>query len=247
VADRTRGDVQGGVLVEYVGGGGGGSGSGGGAASGGEGASVVKLLELAQVPPERLADFSRLRPFSFFNTNNLWVSLKAVKALVAADALQAPVLVTERVVPGLGHVLELETAAGAAIEFFRRAVGVRVPRSRFLPVKSTADLLAVTSNLYELRHGSLVVSPRREVSTPPVIKLGPEFAHLAGYSERLPHLPDCVDLEHLTVSGNVFFGRGVVLKGTVIIVAESGARIDVPDGSVLEDKVVSGALRIVDH
>ena len=90
---------------------------------------------------------------SVFNTNNLWVNLKAVKALVSADALQSPVLVTERVVPGLGHVLELETAAGAAIEFFRRAVGVRVPRSRFLPVKSTGDLLAVTSNLYELRHG----------------------------------------------------------------------------------------------
>ena len=91
------------------------------------------------------------------------------------------------------------------------------------------------------------MSPRREAASPPVIKLGPEFAHLAGYSERLPHLPDCVDLEHLTVSGNVFFGKGVVLKGTVIIVAESGARIDVPDGAVLEDKVVSGALRIVDH
>ena len=156
-------------------------------------------------------------------------------------------LVTERHVAGLGNVLELETAAGAAIEFFRRAVGVRVPRSRFLPVKSTGDLLAVTSNLYELRHGSLVVSPRREIASPPVIKLGPEFAHLAGYRERLPYLPDCVDLEHLTVSGNVFFGKGVVLKGTVIIVAENGSRIDIPDGSVLEDKVVTGHLRIVDH
>ena len=92
VADRTRGDVQGGVLVEYVSGGGGGggggasaaagaaavaatAGGGAGAGSGGAGAagaagaadaptSVVKLVELAQVPPERLADFSRLRPFS---------------------------------------------------------------------------------------------------------------------------------------------------------------------------------------
>ena len=45
----------------------------------------------------------------------------------------------------LAHILELETAAGAAIEFFDRAVGILVPRSRFLPVKSTADLLAVQS------------------------------------------------------------------------------------------------------
>jgi UTP--glucose-1-phosphate uridylyltransferase len=51
----------------------------------------------------------------------------------------------------------------------------------------------------------------------------------------------------LTVTGDVTFGKGVVLKGTVIIVANHGSRIDIPAGSVLEDKVVSGGLHIVDH
>jgi hypothetical protein len=36
-------------------------------------------------------------------------------------------------------------------QFFRRSIGIRVPRSRFLPVKSTSDLLAVQSNLYDIR------------------------------------------------------------------------------------------------
>ncbi|CAI5975028.1 unnamed protein product [Closterium sp. NIES-65] len=40
-------------------------------------------------------------------------------------------------------VLQLETAAGAAMKFFDRAIGVNVPRSRFLPVKATSDLLLV--------------------------------------------------------------------------------------------------------
>jgi UTP--glucose-1-phosphate uridylyltransferase len=51
----------------------------------------------------------------------------------------------------------------------------------------------------------------------------------------------------LTVSGDVTFGSNVALAGTVIIVANHGSRIDIPDGAVLENKVVSGNLRILDH
>ena len=32
--------------------------------------------------------------------------------------------------------------------------------SRFLPVKKTSDLLLVMSNLYNLDHGSLIMSPK---------------------------------------------------------------------------------------
>jgi UTP--glucose-1-phosphate uridylyltransferase len=54
-------------------------------------------------------------------------------------------------------------------------------------------------------------------------------------------------LDHLTVSGNVMFGRGVSLRGTVIIIANPGDRIDIPPGAILENKIVSGNLRILDH
>ena len=129
----------------------------------------------------------------------------------------------------------------------------------------------------------------RHAATTPIVKLGPEFASLSDFVVRMPHIPDISDLEHLTVSGDVYFGRNVVIKvrplsdtmprrrahqcgrrcvcvlccavlccavlltsgnpgqGTVIIVANEGSRIDLPDGSVLEDKVVTGHLRILEH
>ena len=43
------------------------------------------------------------------------------------------------------------------------------------------------------------------------------------------------------------FGKNVTLKGTVIIIANHGEQIDIPDGSVLENKIVSGNLRILEH
>lgn len=283
VTERTRGDVQGGVLIEYAKAAAAQPGQTPGAAnstgpaasppssspvdgapwppasssststaaavsssSGSTGHGRAKLVEIAQVPLEHINDFKSLKTFNLFNTNNLWVSLKAMKDLVSRDAILPPVIVNERSLGG-SNVLELETAAGAAVEFFRKAIGIKVPRSRFLPVKNTSDLLAVQSDLYEVRHGSLVMSSRREVPTPPIIKLGPEFADLEGYSERLQYIPDMLELDHLTVSGNVYFGRGVVLRGTVIIVANEGARIDVPPGAQIENKVITGNLRILEH
>ena len=39
----------------------------------------------------------------------------------------------------------------------------------------------------------------------------------------------------------------VSLRGTVIIIANHGDRIDIPAGAILENKIVSGNLRILDH
>jgi UTP--glucose-1-phosphate uridylyltransferase len=60
-------------------------------------------------------------------------------------------------------------------------------------------------------------------------------------------LPLVLDLDHLTVSGDVTFGRSVILRGTVIIVAQQNQSIAIPDGSVLENKVITGHLQIMDH
>ena len=45
-------------------------------------------------------------------------------------------------------------------------------RSRFLPVKTTSDLLLVMSDLYNVKHGSLTMSPKRGFTTVPLVKLG---------------------------------------------------------------------------
>ena len=57
------------------------------------------------------------------------------------------------------NVIQLETAVGAAMKCFTKCKGINVPRSRFLPVKKTSDLLLIMSNLYKLDHGSLMMSP----------------------------------------------------------------------------------------
>ena len=52
------------------------------------------------------------------------------------------------------------------------SLGVNVPRSRFLPVKKTSDLLVVMSNLFKLKDGTLVRNPARSIPTLPLVKLG---------------------------------------------------------------------------
>lgn len=39
----------------------------------------------------------------------------------------------------------------------------------------------------------------------------------------------------------------LLIQGTVIIIANHGDRIDIPAGAMLENKIVSGNLRILDH
>jgi len=228
LTDKTRADIKGGTLIDYKG--------------------QVRLLEIAQVPTEYRSDFTSIKKFKVFNTNNIWVSVKAIKALIDRDAFDLDVIVNEKVMEGTGEkVLQLETAVGAAIQHFRNAHGVNVPRSRFLPVKSCSDLFLVRSDLYVLEQGILRLSPRRQVAALPLVKLGDGFKKVSNFLARFAGAVQIAELDHLTVVGDVTFGKGVVLRGTVIIVANHGSRIDIPAGAILEDKVVSGGLHIVDH
>lgn len=77
------------------------------------------------------------------------------------------------------NVIQLETAVGAAMKSFDNALGINVPRSRFLPVKTTSDLLLVMSNLYSMEAGSLTMSPKREFTTTPHVKLGSSFTKVS--------------------------------------------------------------------
>lgn len=227
VTDKTRADIKGGTLVNYEG--------------------KVRLLEIAQVPPGHVEDFKSISKFKIFNTNNLWINLKAIKRLVEKKELQMEVIVNPKTTDKGEKVIQLETAVGAAIKHFTGSHSVNVPRSRFLPVKGTSDLFLVQSDLFSLNHGSLVMNPKRQFQSLPLVKLGTEFTKVKHYLSRFVSIPHILELDHLTVTGDVYFGANVTLKGTVIIVANHGDRIDIPSGSVLENKVVSGNLRILDH
>lgn len=111
------------------------------------------------------------------------------------------------------RVIQLETAVGAAMKCFEGCIGINVPRSRFLPVKKTSDLLLVMSNLYSLKGGSLIMSPQRMFPTTPLVKLGDNhFSKVKEFLARFANIPDLIELDHLTVSGDVTFGRGVSLR-----------------------------------
>ncbi|XP_055298269.1 UTP--glucose-1-phosphate uridylyltransferase isoform X1 [Sitodiplosis mosellana] len=228
VTDKTRADVKGGTLIQYE--------------------NKLRLLEIAQVPNEHVDDFKSVKTFKFFNTNNLWASLKSIESVLNAKKLNMEIIVNNKTLDNGLRVIQLETAVGAAMKCFEGAIGVNVPRSRFLPVKKTSDLLLVMSNLYSLKGGSLVMSPQRMFPTTPLVKLGDNhFSKVKQFLSRFANIPDIIELDHLTVSGDVTFGRGVSLRGTVIIIANHGDRIDIPAGAILENKIVSGNMRILDH
>ncbi|KAM9454051.1 UDP-glucose pyrophosphorylase 2a [Clarias gariepinus] len=227
VTDKTRADVKGGTLIQYD--------------------NKLRLLEIAQVPKAHVDEFKSVTKFKIFNTNNLWISLPAIKRLHEQNAMNMEIIVNPKTLDGGLNVIQLETAVGAAIKSFDNALGINVPRSRFLPVKTTSDLLLVMSNLYSLDAGSLTMSKKREFPTTPHVKLGSSFTKVQDFLRRIESIPDMLELDHLTVSGDVTFGKQVTVKGTVIIIANHGDRIDIPAGAMLENKIVSGNLRILDH
>jgi hypothetical protein len=67
-------------------------------------------------------------------------------------------------------------------------------------------------------------------------------AQIQQFQKRFKKIPKILELDHLTVTGDVNFGRNVTLRGTVIIVANEGQRIDIPDGCILENRLLSGNL-----
>ncbi|XP_068244331.1 UTP--glucose-1-phosphate uridylyltransferase-like [Palaemon carinicauda] len=228
VTDKTRADVKGGTLIKYE--------------------ERLRLLEIAQVPKDHVDDFKSVKTFKIFNTNNLWIKLRSIQHVLDEGTLEMEVITNNKTLDNGQNIIQLEEAVGAAIKSFSGAVGMNVPRSRFLPVKKTDDLLLVMSNLYHLQQGTLSMAPARMFPTTPLVKLGPiHFGKVKDFLSRFASIPDMLELDHLAVSGDVTFGKGVVLKGTVIIIANHGDRIDIPAGSLLENKIVSGNLRILDH
>ena len=176
------------------------------------------------------------------------LDLRAVDTLIDEGTLDMDVIVNEKTTVDGVKVIQLETAIGAAIKCFKSSLGIKVPRSRFVPVKHTSDLLLVKSNLYTNENGVLAMSSDRIFETPPLVMLGTQhFRKKEDFESRFPFIPDILELRHLTVSGDVTFGKSVVLKGTVMIIAENGDGIHIPDGSILENKIVSGNIRVKDY
>lgn len=228
VTEKTRADIKGGTLIEYDG--------------------KLRLLELAQVPEYHKTDFTSVRKFKIFNTNSVWVSIRAIQRVLEKGALELEVIENKKKLSTGEDVIQLETALGAAIRYFKNSRGMVVPRLRFLPVKTCSDLFLVQSNLYKVQHGTLVLDGDRATEDSPIIKLASKwYKTVEDFKKRVMGPILITDLDHLTVSGNVTFGKNVTLKGTVIIISSEGNSIYIPDGSILDDKIIHGNLTMLDH
>ncbi len=199
------------------------------------------LRERAQCPDEDLEAFEDLERHRYFNTNNLWLRLSALSEALDAGGgiLPLPLIVNAKSLdprdPASTPVFQLETAMGAAISVFSGAEALKVPRRRFLPVKTTGDLLAVRSDAYVLTDDYRVVLSPERAGGAPVVSLDPAFfGRIDQLEERFPHgPPSLIQCERLEVRGDVHFGKDVRVQGAVTLVAAPGERLLMEDGSSL--------------
>ncbi len=194
----------------------------------------VVLRETAQVP-DGDTSFTDVERWRWYNTNNIWIDLRALQDLQAADpaAPALPLIVNRETVdprdPASTPVIQLESAMGAAIGSIPGARAIHVPRSRFAPVKTTDDLLVVRSDAYELTTDGQM---RPSFDGPgPVVTLDKDFYKLLpDFEQRFPAgAPSLRRCRRFEVEGDVTFGASVMAVGDVRV---TGPR-HVPDGQVL--------------
>ena len=226
VATRTEADKKGGHLAQLPGG-------------------QFMLRESAQCRKEDEASFQDVALHKYFNTNNLWVNLPALKKLLdERDGILGLAMIRnaktldprDRKSP---PVYQLETALGAAIEIFPGAGAVLIPKNRFAPIKKTNDLLDVRSDNYILTDDfQVTANPERKLARA-YIDLDPEhYQFVDDFDARFPHgAPSLLECSRLVVRGDIRFGKDVVLRREVELVNETGGQVQVADGSVLTGRV----------
>lgn len=196
------------------------------------------LRESAQCLKADEQHFQSIDTHRYFNTNNLWIDLQALKtALEANDGLipLPPIMNKKTLDPrdaSSPAVIQLETAMGAAIECFAGAGAIEVPRLRFAPVKTTSDLLAVRSDAYELTDDfCLRLHPSRN-GQPPHLHLDQKLCKLVdGLEENFPHTPSLLHCHSLLVHGPVECGADVVFRGDVVIHNHTDAAVKLKAGT----------------
>jgi UTP--glucose-1-phosphate uridylyltransferase len=196
----------------------------------------IVLRETAQTleeDKEALADLERHR---FCSTNNLWFDLAAMKhALDLRDGILGLPLIrnvktldpSDKSTP---EVIQIETAMGAAVEVFDDSQLIEVGRDRFVPVKTTNDLLVLRSDVYDLEDDFVLDQTSTDL---PFVDLDSDHYKLVGdFDKRFPEgAPSLKKASSLRVAGDWTFGKGVQVIGDVELEAASAQRVE--PGTVL--------------
>ncbi|RYB92426.1 UTP--glucose-1-phosphate uridylyltransferase [Nocardioides glacieisoli] len=199
----------------------------------------IVLRETAQTPDadrEALADLERHK---YCSTNNLWFDIEAMVGTLDARGgiLGLPLIKNvkhldpaDKATP---EVIQVETAMGAAIEVFEGARTIEVGRDRFVPVKTTDDLLVLRSDVYDLGKDFVLDQAGDDV---PYISLDGDFYKLVGdFDKRFPEgAPSLREADSFKVEGDWTFGRGVKVVGDVALASKSAQRVE--GGTVLDEQ-----------
>ena len=198
----------------------------------------IVLRESAQTldeDGEALADLDRHR---FTSTNHIWFDLAAMQEAldVRGGILGLPLIRNVKHVvpadPSTPEVIQIETAMGAAIEVFEDARTIEVGRDRFVPVKTTNDLLVLRSDVYDL--GQDFVLDQTSDVVPFVDLDGGVYKFVGEFDKRFPEgAPSLKGATALSVEGDWTFGRDVRVVGEVALQADSAQRVAA--GTVLDD------------
>ncbi len=198
----------------------------------------IVLRESAQTLEEdkpALADLSRHK---FTSTNNLWFNLESMRdELDRRDGILGLAMIknTKTVDPADAaspEVIQIETAMGAAIEVFDGSTTIEVGRDRFVPVKTTNDLLVLRSDCYDLSDGYVLEQQPEKI---PFVDLDSKHYKLvADFDSRFPDgMPSMRRAGSLVVHGDWTFGKGVTVVGDVELEAPSDGTGVVEPGTTL--------------
>ena len=193
------------------------------------------LRDTAQTLEEDMQYFTDEHRHLFFHTNNLWFDLERLRAMLTErnSVLGLALIRNEKTVDPTDSsstpVIQIESAMGAAIEVFEGATAICVGRDRFLPVKTTNELLLLRSDVYDLDGGHLVA----QTDASPEIDLDSRYyKKVDEFAERFPEAPSLKQATRLRVEGDWTFGRDVTVVGDVTLAEGDGPQA-VADGTML--------------
>jgi UTP--glucose-1-phosphate uridylyltransferase len=200
----------------------------------------LALREATQCGAEDARSFSDTVRHPFFNTNNLWISLDAVSRMVREKRyLSLPLVINRKKLvpldPDSPAVCHLESAIGSAISLFDKSAALRVPRSRFAPVKNCDELLLVWSDAYVLEPDYRLRPNPAKGSAPASVRLDPAFySSIDLLQSRFPYgAPSLAGCESLSVQGDIRFGRNVSVRGPVALINRHAGQAGVEDNAVI--------------
>lgn len=226
VAPRTPSDVKGGHIARHKDG-------------------RLILRESAQCPENELSAFRDIKRYGFFNTNNIWINLKVLHKLIQkSGAVKLPIIRNPKTLDPRDEnspkVFQIETAMGAAISLFEGAAVIKVPASRFLPVKKCNDLLSIRSDRFIFStENNLISNPNTGTKTIQV-DLDPKYyGKIDLFNERFSRsVPSLTNCESLTVKGDVRFESNVVIRGKIVITNKGKTQGVIKEGTVVEKDIV---------